>query len=629
MSQYVVLSQVEVQNANSIAGFTWGFPAVTQFLGFTHALDRKISQSRENWDMMFTGCAIISHKTKQKVYQPKDYADYEFLQSKNPPVLAKHKDKSPPIIEEGKMNLTVSLVIELADSLLLNTEGKEELEWNIEQLCYSLRLAGGTILKIGKVELVSSSTEEEATRMLRRIKRLTTPGFLLLDRSELLEEYYRELKDQEDSSEFLQAWLDFIALKSKAYPILKKTDEEPNETTPANWEYLPKPRPGYLVPLMMGYKAISELYAPGEVLDTRDTSVPSRFVEAVHSVGEWKSMHSMTTEQVSKVIWKYYNEGEWYLCKQKEDVNHVETFISEDEKKWEPIELFERRNRAVKSNFKQEVLEDEDELQKQIAESNLSWGDDASLSHQHDTLKIAFSLRIVSGIEKLSACNKPEFEQAFAEHIGNSLGSHVDELSKRYAYNIANARFMWRNRIEALALNIVVSHTSLENNLIFDAYDFPLNSTTSSDSDILKLAELIKKALLGEERVLLNIEAYAQLGEGQRVWPSQEMVLNISKGEKSRHLFSLNGVAAMHSEKIGNALRTIDDWYPTFNENGRPIAIEAYGSVTQRGKAYRSNKTDFRTLLLKWLNDKEVSESDKHFVVAMLIRGGVFGEGES
>ena len=36
-----------------------------------------------------------------------------------------------------------------------------------------------------------------------------------------------------------------------------------------------------------------------------------------------------------------------------------------DDKNWQPIELFERRNRAVKSNFSQEVLDDEEEFQKQ------------------------------------------------------------------------------------------------------------------------------------------------------------------------------------------------------------------------------------------------------------------------
>ena len=140
------------------------------------------------------------------------------------------------------------------------------------------------------------------------------------------------------------------------------------------------------------------------------------------------------------------------------------------------------------------------------------------------------------------------------------------------------------------------------------------------------MAEFFKAGLKGEENTHLSINAFALIGAGQRVWPSQEMVLNPPKGEKSRHLFSLNGVAAMHCEKIGNALRTIDDWYPEYVNTETPIAIEAYGSVTQRAIAYRSSKNDFKTLLLRWLNAQDISANDKNFVIAMIIRGGVFGE---
>lgn len=296
---------------------------------------------------------------------------------------------------------------------------------------------------------------------------------------------------------------------------------------------------------------------------------------------------------------------------------------------WQKIELFERRNRAVKSNFKQEVLENEEELQKQIAEANLSWGDDAALSHEHDTLKLSFTLRVVSGIDKPSVCNSPEFERIYHEKISAYLKSDIDTLANRYAYNIANARFLWRNRISAQNLKVIVNHTSLDQPIKFNPYDYPLRQTSSDNNDVAKLTTLIKSGLIGDKKVLLSIDAYAELGNGQRVWPSQEMVLNSPKGEKSRHLFALDGHAAMHSEKIGNALRTIDDWYADFKSVQTPIAVEAYGSVTQRGKAYRSNRDDFKTLLLKWLNDKELNNNDKHFVVAMLIRGGVFGEGES
>jgi CRISPR-associated protein Csy3 len=306
---------------------------------------------------------------------------------------------------------------------------------------------------------------------------------------------------------------------------------------------------------------------------------------------------------------------------------------STDQKKWEKIELFERRNRAVKSNFKQEILEDTKKLQEEIAEANLSWGDDAALSHEHDSLKVSFSLRIVSGIDKPSVCNKPDFEKAYKAKLADYLNDDLDELAKRYAYNIANARFLWRNRIDAQNIMVRVSHESLDTPIEFDAYQYSLRETTSTDAKVTELANLIKSGLLGQEKVLLIIEAVAQLGFGQRVWPSQEMVLNSPKGEKSRHLFHFindgKRFAAMHCEKIGNALRTIDDWYSDFETVQSPIAIEAYGSVTQRGVAYRSNKTDFKTLMLKWLNDKGIKDEEKHFVVAMLIRGGVFGEGES
>lgn len=301
-----------------------------------------------------------------------------------------------------------------------------------------------------------------------------------------------------------------------------------------------------------------------------------------------------------------------------------------DDKKWVPIALFNRRNRAVKSNFKQEVLNDEELLQKEITEANLSWGDDAALAHNHDTLKVSFSLRVVSGIDKPSVCNDQTFEDRFRNKIKSYVNSGLTELAQRYAYNIANGRFLWRNRVGSLNVNVVVTHPSLQEPLVFNAYDFSLNKTSTENADVAVLADLIQRGLSGVENIFLKISAFSQLGDGQRVWPSQEMVLNSPKGEKSRHLFALNDQAAIHCEKIGNALRTIDDWYPNATA---PIAVEAYGTVTQRGVAYRSSRNDFKTLLLSWLNqdddESQIITDNTHFVAAMLIRGGVFGESAS
>lgn len=295
--------------------------------------------------------------------------------------------------------------------------------------------------------------------------------------------------------------------------------------------------------------------------------------------------------------------------------------------KWKNIELFERRNRAVKSNFKQEVLDDEEELQKQIAEANLAWGDDAALPFESDTLRVCFSLRALGRINKPSACNKKDYQDKFTDIINTYIsGISLDELASRYAYNIANGRFLWRNRVGAQEVEIHIKHSSLEKTVEFNAYDYPLNKTKASDEKLSQLTRLIKKGLSDEENMLIEVEAFVKIGNGQRIWPSQEMVLNKSKGDKSRHLFSLDGSAAMHCEKIGNALRTIDDWQ---TGSDAPIAIEAFGSVTQRGVAYRSSGNDFKTLITKWINDKDISDDEKHFVIAMIIRGGVFSEGDS
>jgi CRISPR-associated protein Csy3 len=59
--------------------------------------------------------------------------------------------------------------------------------------------------------------------------------------------------------------------------------------------------------------------------------------------------------------------------------------------------------------------------------------------------------------------------------------------------------------------------------------------------------------------------------------------------------------------------------------------VEPYGSVTSRGRAYRQpkQKNDFYSLLDSWvLKDAAPRVEQQHYVMATLIRGGVFGEAE-
>lgn len=330
MSQYLILNHIKIQNANSIAGFTWGFPAITHFLGFTHALSRRFSSKfAGDYDSEFTGCMVIAHHTHNKVYQPnKKYTDFEFLQSKNPPVLAKHKSASPPIIEEGKLNLTVSLVIEISKPLVLTTERLISFQNKVDAFVRTMRIAGGSILDIGQVTLVSANTEVEHQKLLNKVKRMCLPGYVLKDRKEYLEQHFGALKaafENQNIDYLLKAWLDFAARKYVAKPVFIDEQTTLNEQTNAIWQYQPKHFSGYLVPLMTGYKAISEVYKPGQVDKVRDLTVPACFVEAVHSVGEWLSVHRIQT--LDSLIWRYYQYGEWYLCQQSPEISYLHSDI--------------------------------------------------------------------------------------------------------------------------------------------------------------------------------------------------------------------------------------------------------------------------------------------------------------
>lgn len=325
MSQYIVLNRISIQNANCIAGFTWGFPAITHFLGFTHALHRKLE---EDFSIGLSGCAVICHDYQVHGYRPKPYSDFQFIQSKNPPYLRHHKKESnPPIIEEGKMNLTISLVLELDRELVGTTGFTNSFKEKLVEQCLKNKLAGGVVLftTSDDVSILSSSTEDDKKKMNHQIKRLLMPGFVLMDRSDALAKHYDTLITKNGDTELLDAWLDFSALKYKATPLPESKNEKIDKNTKAKWELL-EPATGWMVPIMTGYKAISIVYPPREVENARDSEVPVCFVEAVHSIGEWKGVHRL--KDISEAIWRYDVENEWYLCKQGSISEYVPDKIS-------------------------------------------------------------------------------------------------------------------------------------------------------------------------------------------------------------------------------------------------------------------------------------------------------------
>ena len=64
----LLLPHLRVQNANAIQGpLSWGFPSPTAFLGFTHALERRI---HDRFGITFGGVGIVCHRFEPQVFFP-------------------------------------------------------------------------------------------------------------------------------------------------------------------------------------------------------------------------------------------------------------------------------------------------------------------------------------------------------------------------------------------------------------------------------------------------------------------------------------------------------------------------------------------------------------------------------
>lgn len=296
-----------------------------------------------------------------------------------------------------------------------------------------------------------------------------------------------------------------------------------------------------------------------------------------------------------------------------------------------PLALIEKSVRGVISNR----LKPKQDADEETKKPNLQRVDNCALEADQDTLKLKFTLKVLSGVETPSACDNKLFNESYANVVKRYIQEEkFTELAQRYANNIACARFLWRNRVGVENLEVQVNVSGDETkSWTFDEDDnIKLNDFTSDNEKLQALAQEIAQALSGnKEYILLDITAFAKVGTAQDVYPSEEMVLdkNNSQEKKSKILYQVNNQAAMHSQKIGNALRTIDTWYPDYIENNnKAIAIETYGSVTNLGVAYRKDKkVNFYTLFDKFSRDEKLeNKEDEHFVMAVLVRGGVFGE---
>lgn len=293
ISGLILLPRLRVQNANAISGpLSWGFPSPTAFTGFVHALERKLAgQLSANFD----GVGIICHHFEPQVSQPAGRRHRVFCLSRNP--LGKDGG-APATVEEGRIHMEISLLIAVRNC---STRNGEKLAKQCLEATYGMRLAGGSPLyREGERYQASwktlSGNVKSDEAIFRQLRRRLLPGFALVQRKDLLQAHLAEMRQTAPASSALDALLDLSRLNFE--PVVTPASEA-GKPDQVSWEI--RKKPGWLVPLPIGYAGISDLYDSAKVANTRDDSTPFCFVESLYSLGQWISPHRINSFE--QLLW--------------------------------------------------------------------------------------------------------------------------------------------------------------------------------------------------------------------------------------------------------------------------------------------------------------------------------------
>ncbi|MBS0981357.1 type I-F CRISPR-associated protein Csy3 [Acetobacter thailandicus] len=307
-----------------------------------------------------------------------------------------------------------------------------------------------------------------------------------------------------------------------------------------------------------------------------------------------------------------------------------------------PIEILEKGVRGQSSEDKA----------KNPGLSNPQSVEYAIVPQGHDGVRLTFSIRFMPFSLTPHACNNTDVGTAYARLAAEyRRAGGYKILAKLFLWNIANARFAWRNRFQSDVMSVNIK-TSDGISLKFDPLKLSLSDPESFTESALiegdsaaveKVVDGIASGLSNEDHKAYTVHVSwdADMEAGQEVFPSQEYVREEKADANLSRVFAKLPTiwggrplmqASMHSQKIGAALRYIDIWYG----DEEPISVNPYGGVQETSAVLRNPKTkcsfydlrkDARALIEGVENAKTASEISgaAHFVMANLIRGGVFG----
>lgn len=245
-----------------------------------------------------------------------------------------------------------------------------------------------------------------------------------------------------------------------------------------------------------------------------------------------------------------------------------------------------------------------------------------------------------------------DFKSAFEGFIGKATdGGNISagllEVATRYARNIANGRWLWRNRQFSQSLTVNVKCG--DEQLAFNGLKIPLNNFSNYSDDEKKLGKIIALQLAGEINDSIEVDARLDFGSSMaqsvEVFPSQNYPGTDKPKGFARSLYAVGqsslkrstdllefeldqsvGIAALRDTKIGNAIRTIDTWYDSNTGDENPVPVEPNGANLETQTYLRSRNTSSFVIARK-MATLDTDSEEGMFMLASLVRGGVYSEG--
>ena len=286
----VVLPHLKVHNANAISSpLTHGFPSITAFLGLLWALERKTHAA--GLDLEFAAVGVVCHDHDEQTTEGGFIKSFRL--TRNP--IGKD-GKTAAIVEEGRIHLDLTLLLAV-HAARWDDEARQRDLRTIVQFLHAMRIAGGTLLPDTRARSARrqpwiadfTGTADDQVHEFNSLYRLLLPGSALVARDDLIDQRLQDLQSTRPNATRLDAWLSLSRVNWHY-------DADAAHGRGA-WQSDHQKGSGWIVPIPVGYGALSPLHPAGRVPNARDATTPFRFVESLYSMGEWIGPHRLRKPQ--------------------------------------------------------------------------------------------------------------------------------------------------------------------------------------------------------------------------------------------------------------------------------------------------------------------------------------------